>query len=521
MAAVRARIAVVLSCVALIGVAVLAHLATWEIEDNAGGTDRYIQHEQAAWLDDLSEEDREAASSTSTDPATFASHLPVVSIDTGGQEVPGSYVRDESGNPVLRPDGRRYATTAADGSEDITASFSLFYREGHANRLSDDPALSTSTLVHYRGHTSRDFPKRNYALHFVDEDGNARNEEVLGMPAENGWILNGPYLDKSLIRNYLAYNVFGEFCENTPEVRFCELFVNGEYRGLFLLMEAIDVGETRVDLTEVEQASNSGDETSYLIKLDRYDMYASTLETLGSRVGLLDSSPQVLYPNETDLTEGQKKWIEEDFSAFEKALYSYDYDTDAYGYWNYIDVDSFVDYFIANEFSMNYDAGLYSTYLSRDLRGLIKIGPIWDFNSAFDNYVEASYAEAGGFVMVDRPWYTMLVKDEGFTDAVIERYRELRAGPLSEERLLSFVDATVAYLDVAVERNWSVWGWTFTPEQLDPNQRLIPIDRNPCSYDEALDDLRDFIERRGSWLDRCIENLRQYSHESAVKMDNH
>lgn len=517
----RAKAMVIAVCAALLVVAALGAVALSSIGAQSDIEKRCIQHEEAQQLADLPEADQQAASSASIDASSFASHLPVVSIDTRGQEIPGDVVRDAEGDVVTRADGRFATTVAADGSADVTVDVKIFDAQGSANRLSDDPTLETRSLVHYRGHRSRDFPKRNYSLHFVDDNGARRNEEVMGMPADNGWILNGPYLDKSLIRNYLAYNVFGEFTDNSPEVRFCELFVDGEYRGLFLFMEAIDVGANRVALTETDNAANKGVETSYLLKLDRYDMEARTLGNLGQQVGLQDSFLSIEYPNELELTDEQAEWIKDDFSAFEKALYSYDYDTDQYGYWNYVDVDSFVDYFIAMEFSMNYDAGLYSTYLTRDVRGKVAIGPIWDFNSAFDNYAEADYQDASGFVMPTRPWYTMLVKDERFTDAVVARYRELREGSLSNDRLQTFVDDALAYLGPAIQRNWEVWGSTFDPETLSPEHRLIPLERNPTSYDEAVTELKDFITRRGGWLDAHIDSLTQYSHESAVKMDNH
>ena len=255
--------------------------------------------------------------------------------------------------------------------------------------------------------------------------------------------------------------------------------------------------------------------------MDRPDLDAVELDDLGS-ITVPGRSPfSVLYPSADDLTPGQLAWITQDLSFIEKSLYSYDYDTADYGYWNTLDVDSFVDYFVFNEFSMNYDAGTYSTYVYKDLRGKLTIGPYWDFNSAFDNYVDTSYASCEGFAMVERYWFYMLTKDEKFTDAVIERYRELRQGLLSDENLLAYVDDTVAFLGDAVDRNWEVWGYTFDPDAVRSGGKLDPDERNPRDYEEALDQLRDFIERRGAWLDAHIEDLRQFSHESAVKMQNH
>lgn len=170
------------------------------------------------------------------------------------------------------------------------------------------------------------------------------------MPADNGWILKGPYLDKSLLRNYLSYTVFSSFTNYAPRVRFCELFVDGTYRGVFLFMEAVDVGENRIPQTEGQTSVNAvqdgGVETSYLLRLDRYDMDAQTIDTLGSQVGLIESSMAIEYPSELDLTEAQKTWITEDFSAFEKALYSYEriFANHRYGLVGSISYDYFLIY---------------------------------------------------------------------------------------------------------------------------------------------------------------------------------
>lgn len=233
------------------------------------------------------------------------------------------------------------------------------------------------------------------------------------------------------------------------------------------------------------------------------------------------SSPiDIVYPSEDVLTPDQRQWICDEFNRFEKALYSYDYDTDSYGYWNTIDVDTFVDYFIVNELALNGDAGLYSTYFYQDFGGKLCIGPLWDFNNAFNNYMERDLTD-NGFIMIDRPLYFMLTKDEQFTDKVIERYRQLRETALSDERLESYIREAADYLGPARERNYQVWGYSFDPANVEANMKLVPDERNPQSYEEALDQMEDSLLGRAAWLDRNIENIRQFSHESAVKRYNH
>ena len=248
---------------------------------------------------------------------------------------------------------------------------------------------------------------------------------------------------------------------------------------------------------------------------------AASLEDFGACTEPKRSEFSVLYPSDEELTQGRMDWIAQDMNALEKALYSYDYDTSDYGYWTSLDVDSFVDYFVFNEFTMNYDAGTYSTYVYKDLRGKLTIGPLWDFNSAYDNYVDRAYDDCEGFAMVDRYFYYMLSKDEKFVEAVIDRYHELRQDLLADEYVCAYIDETVSFLGDAADRNWEAWGYTFDPTQVRVGGKLAPDERNPATYDEAVEQVKTFVQARGAWLDAHIEDLRQFSHESAVKMNNH
>ena len=119
------------------------------------------------------------------------------------------------------------------------------------------------------------------------------------------------------------------------------------------------------------------------------------------------------------------------------------------------------------------------------------------------------------FEMQHNVWYFMLMKDEEFTDQIIRRYRQLRQTYLSDAYLDRYIDETVAYLGDAIDRNYTVWGYTL---QLDLIQ---PAERNPRSQEAAVAQLKDFLQQRTRWMDQNIEVLRQYSHESKNKKFNH
>lgn len=440
----------------------------------------------------------------------LCTHLPLVVIDTGGAEIPGKITEETDAY------GEAINTLAPDGRDVIDAEMVIIDNQGRNNHPSDPATLETRTEIRLRGHSSRHFEKAPYRLNFVDENGEGRDLEVMGMSAHSDWVLYGPYLDKSLVRNYMWYNIAGEIMEWSPNVRYCELILNGEYRGLYIMMETITDGDDcRLDLTEDAYGTAV---SGYLLREDRTteedldgirDTYTYLERTLSVR-----NDFAIRYPKRASLTDELREQIELDFAAFEKSLYSYDHDTDDYGYWNWIDEQNFIDYYLVNEFSLNIDAGAYSTYIYKDMTGKYKLA-VWDFNNACDNYMEmeTGYSE---LLIHDKVWYYMLFKSERFVSRVLERYEELRTTVLSEEYLMDYVDETLEYLGPAIERNFEVWGNTFADYR-----PLIPDDRNPDSFEEAVEQLKDWLCDRGNWMDENFHTIQQYAHPSRNKTYNH
>lgn len=155
------------------------------------------------------------------DGSELCTHLPIVMIDTDGEEIPGKAVEDEDGNEEI--------TLTDEGERMISSEISIIDNSEGNNHPSDSAELTTSSLIRVRGASSRYYDKSSYLLRFTDEDGSYSDEEVMGMDAHYEWVLYGPYLDKTLIRNYMWYNISGEIMEWAPNVRFCEVILNGEY----------------------------------------------------------------------------------------------------------------------------------------------------------------------------------------------------------------------------------------------------------------------------------------------------
>ena len=113
--------------------------------------------------------------------------------------------------------------------------------------------------------------------------------------------------------------------------------------------------------------------------------------------------------------------------------------------------------------------------------------------------------------MQDAPWFSQLLKDEKFVSIVIHEYQKLRKSYLSEDYLIQYITQVDSWLEPVIKRNDQVWGYVYDVSNYDPFTYLTPIERNPHSHQEAIEDLKEFIEKRGQWLDKHIESLYQYS----------
>ncbi len=450
----------------------------------------------------------------------LCTHLPIIRIDTGGQTIPG--------RPYEGPDGVTAGYYTGDnGEEEILVQFSTVAEEDVWHHEEDASTDEGAALFRYRGNSSRWFTKGSFRLRTV-KDGDpetARSQGLLGMKSGKEWALHGPFLDKTLMRNYMCMNLSAEVMGTwVPDTRFCELILDGEYQGVYLLMETIDVGENRLDLREYEP----GDPVlSYLVRIEPYTNQEKVLDNFSLYSYRMEPGRhlELLYPGTADQTRRVQNYVQADFNEVERMLYSVEM-LEGSGAWQQeLDVDSLINYYILMEFFGINDTFAASTYFYRDVRGKLSIGPVWDYNNAFDNFLRPISSQE--FILSQRGWYAKLMQDEDFVERVVSRYRQLRRGILSEERLLAYEKEVETWLGSAVERNFQVWGYTFDPEQLSTRERKRPNpktgdtlqDVNPSSYEEAVEWMMDYIVDRGRWMDEHIDSLRQYCHPSRFAND--
>lgn len=406
------------------------------------------------------------------DLGKFSTTLPVIYMNTKGQQILKENVI--CGNIAL-----------LDGNEE-------------AQSVSAVPNSIYRATIKYRGASSYSkFDKKQYRIKFYkNSKENEKKVSLAGMGANSEWVLNGPYLDKTLIRNKLVYDLAGELNGWAPDTRFVELFVDGEYQGVYLAVEPVTNGESRLRLAEFGLLSG---ETAYVVNRDRIDTGTEEIETWGKTKGHTYNALYIRYPSKNKITKKQKEYIKNDISEFEQVLYGKNFSDKRIGYQAYIDMDNWVDYFIINEFAMNYDAGNLSTYVYKELGGKLQLAA-WDFNNGFDNY-QWFHTETDRLYTVENSWFDRLWQDESFKEHVCERYGQLRKTTLSDEHIAEKIASYQAELGAAVDRNFKVWGYSFD-ENLLVGTGKDGRSRDIGSYEEAMQQLTDTIRERLAYLDK-------------------
>lgn len=430
---------------------------------------------------------------------SFTSNLPLIVIDTGKQKPQRGVVWDGEKNYYVPTGEDPYAY----------GEISIVNNPSGVNQVSDHAELHSLCKVKLRGNSSGNYDKEQYLLKLIEEDGTSQKKNVLGMGSDSEWILNVSFIDKSLLRNYLAYMTAGELMAYTPDVRFCEVVWKDEsgytYKGVYLMIESIKVGEHRVDLPQYSENSYI---TPTLLRRDRYNLNGLMLNNYATQNGLTSGYLDVEYPDKEVITEKGIQNITEQVNRFERALYADSWD-EFVQYRDYIDMQSFVDYFILNEFFLNYDAGYNSTYIHMNYSGKLTVGPVWDFDQAMDNN-ETNTANLYTTAFHSAPWFDHMLQDPVFTNAIIERYTELRKSILSDESIEAFVYQTIEYLGAAVERDWARWGYYYADGNYLKPDSYDRKERNTKTHQEEVDRILNVLSVHGKWMDEHLDSLYQF-----------
>jgi len=433
---------------------------------------------------------------------SFASHLPLILIDTIGENIMIHETWDNDKGHMVPIQGIE---------PNVLGTLYIFSNGTASNHLTDAPTWQTPISIRRRGNSSMSYEKAQYKINLQTETGQENRLPLLGMDDEDEWVLSGSMIDKSLMRNYLAYTTALQIMPYAPEVRYCEVFLleDGKpiYQGVYLLTESIKQGPGRV---EINTTDSVGSTRSYMLRRDRLNPDGIMLDTYATREQLSEGFLELLYPKNEEATPDVIRVIEKEISNIEQVIYSDDPSV-FLTYPNYINVDSFVDYFLINEFFTNYDAGFHSTYYYKDLRGKLCIGPVWDFDGTIDNYVEQElYVENMPFYHA--PWFDRLVNHTEFVEKLVARYHVLRKSVLAEDSIMSTIDQTARYLGPAEKRDWLRWNHVYTGYHsftllAYTNDEGHLIHRLTRNYDQELIKIRYLLGEHGKVMKTNLKNL--------------
>lgn len=325
-------------------------------------------------------------------------------------------------------------------------------------------------------------------------------EEFLGMPEQKKWLFLAEYSDKSLLRNTLAFELgYISMLDWTPKSEFAEVYVNGEYSGTYNISEKVEEKSARV---------NIGDEGFLLEKdtnvdnrVDPDDVYFNTGVYQDNDV-IVIKAPDIERIDENDFAFEQDSrftYIRDHINDFENVLFSDNFADPINGYASYIDIYSFIDWFLINEMAKNVDArnwsSIYFTYIPGEK---IKMGPLWDFDLGFGNtdYFDST---PNNWHVRNHPWISRLLDDSYFVSLVQNRFKFHFLA--NKQNILDKIDTKAEMLKWSQQENFN--RWKILGVKVWPN----PDDKVFDTYEEEVASLKMWFQDRMDWIEQNIDSI--------------
>ena len=368
----------------------------------------------------------------------------------------------------------------------------IYHPDGSRNYITDQDSpeflnYNNRIKIELRGSSSQWIEKKQYGWTTYDAAGAKQKVSLLGMPKENDWILNGLAYDASLMRDYINYNLTRALGQYATRTQYCEVVINGDYRGLYILQEKIKDASGRVNIESISEDDTEGVNLTggYITKADKTTGGDPVAWTMDSYAGLTDFIHEL--PKPEDVTDEQQDYIHAQFTSLETTAGA-ENTNPANGYTSIIDVPTFVDFMIMNEFSSNVDAYQISTYFHKDRGGKLRAGPVWDFNLSLglDVFGDRSLTNVWQFDNSDNTgakFWRDLFDEPTYKCYFSKRWSHITTlgQPLNPQSVNAFIDATFELIEEAAVREQLRWGTV------------------PDLQGEA-DAIKDFVAERIEWI---------------------
>ena len=385
------------------------------------------------------------------------------------------YVHSFTGLPVLWIDTENGVEIA---SKDT-------YVNAHFTLVEDIVESSSNSKVEYdgqikgRGNSTWSAPKKPYRIKFNSK------ESILGEPKDKSWVLLANWYDKTLIRNTVAFYMGSiSNLDYTPRFHYVDLMLNGEYNGTYQLGDHLKISKNRV---------NVGDD-GFLVEIDckLYDSDARYFY-----VPHIDYAINIKDPD-VEFYDDNYTYVANYINMVDNVLFSDDFKDPDNGWQKYMDIDSFVDWFLINELAKNPDAQ-FSTSCFMNLKrgGKLCMGPLWDFDLGFGNYWDnETHNNPEGFYIKNVSWYIQLFKDPAFISRTKERFYYFFN---HKADIMNNINMNAQYIKESVIRNDGKWGNLKTG--------------NSANYDvwetymEEVQKLKSWISKRFDWLKGQFDSM--------------
>ena len=320
------------------------------------------------------------------------------------------------------------------------------------------------------------------------------------------WVLLANYADESLLRNTTAFEMarsLGSF-RFVPHAIPVDVYMNGIYQGVYTLGEQLEVKTSRIAIDD----SLANVETGYLLEIGGADPSTDkegwNYFNLPSGCGV---NIKIKSPDTEEDPQADYQWTQKHFDF----IYDYMCKADAAittldGYEKYINVDSFIDWFLVHELSYNLDSCFRrSCYITKPTLSRLEMGPIWDFDLAFGNmYMDnpkyddwATIGSMDSSSYIGVTWFNYLMTDEDFRNKARTRWNDVRNTMVNAA--LGTIDAYKPMVIPSAEENFEIWN------TLGVANGFQPLTMKSCNtYLDQVLYLRKFINNRAKWID---ENL--------------
>ncbi|MFO1390372.1 CotH kinase family protein [Cellvibrio sp.] len=444
------------------------------------------------------------ASSQASLSSSSVSSISSSSSSKSSSSMPADY-------PVGTADSLPVLNLKTDNSAPIISK--VDYLKGSFSLKDTDGTTVDGTLeVRGRGNSTWDWPKKPYRLKLTN------STALLAMPAGKNWVLLANYADKTMVRNDVAFMFSRNLgMEYTPRSQYVELNLNGAYQGVYQLVEHIRIDKSRVNIPEMKVTDTDADKITggYLLEVDfRHNKnYCSTssgdpvckngVNTSRDVDFCIDSThgmDPVCLSNPDTLHDvawsAQRDYIVKYYNDFEAALFGSNFTDPNVGYAAYVDVDSVVNYYLANEVLKNVDGTASSFFIYKKRGGKFFFGPIWDFDLSMGNAGYNDVDKSYGWHIRKAAWYDRFFQDPAFVAKVKERWTKLKSeGKI--EYLAQYAEARGAWLDKQQKANYQIWSVT------DFAGWIMHVPRG--SYSAEVTEMVRWQRERNAWIDSQLQ----------------